>query len=200
MVEYYTILGRKVGSHIVCLPIRCALAVPRRRRDQCTRASFTNTSALQLAMATLGSAFVGGYFGLSGGKKPEDKAKGPPINASSKDEEKFIKYVLTEGSAAIGYGGATDGVLTSKLWQLTQRTVSSSRNKRRATNTETEQLSKYPTSRRSIWLLNHGRPATFTGLCLMSISFVLYIIHRSTWKRLAYGQNTTAPDPDLPCQ
>lgn len=43
-------------------------------------------------MATLGTLFVGSYIGLSGGKKPEDKAKGPPINATSEDEEKFIKY------------------------------------------------------------------------------------------------------------
>jgi len=46
-----------------------------------------------LSIATLGALFVGSYIGLSGGKKPEDKAKGPPINAGSKDEEDFIKYV-----------------------------------------------------------------------------------------------------------
>jgi len=48
-------------------------------------------------MATLGTAFTAGYFGLRGGKK-QDKAKGPPINAGSQDEEKFIKYVYTMGT------------------------------------------------------------------------------------------------------
>jgi F-type H+-transporting ATPase subunit k len=50
-----------------------------------------------LAIATLGTLFVGSYIGLSGGKKPEDKAKGPPINAGSKDEENFIKYAHNLG-------------------------------------------------------------------------------------------------------
>jgi len=50
-----------------------------------------------LAIATLGTVFVGSYIGLSGGKKAEDKAKGPPINAGSKDEENFIKYTRKTG-------------------------------------------------------------------------------------------------------
>jgi hypothetical protein len=42
-------------------------------------------------MITLGTTFAtAGYF-LSG--SPADKAKGPPIGASSKEEESFVKYV-----------------------------------------------------------------------------------------------------------
>jgi len=94
MVEYYTILGRKVGSHIVSISSPPGATLHCRRiAIQRIQASLSNVCTSQLAMATLGTAFVGGYFGLSGGKKPQDKAKGPPINAGSKDEEKFIKYV-----------------------------------------------------------------------------------------------------------
>ncbi|KAI4148193.1 MAG: hypothetical protein LQ340_005189 [Diploschistes diacapsis] len=46
---------------------------------------------LKLAMWTLGLAAVGGYYGMSGGEKK--KEQGPPINATSPDEEKFIKCV-----------------------------------------------------------------------------------------------------------
>jgi F-type H+-transporting ATPase subunit k len=46
----------------------------------------------QLAMATLGSIFAGSWAAMSGGEKPKT-AQGPPINASSKDEENFIQYV-----------------------------------------------------------------------------------------------------------
>lgn len=42
-------------------------------------------------MAVLGSLFGGTYLAMSGGSKKEN---GPPINASSKDEEKFIQCVL----------------------------------------------------------------------------------------------------------
>jgi len=35
--------------------------------------------------------FVGSYAALSGGSKKADS--GPPVNASSKDEENFIQYV-----------------------------------------------------------------------------------------------------------
>lgn len=47
---------------------------------------------IQLAIATLGTTFLGAYVGLSGGDKKK-KESGPPINATSKDEEKFIEYV-----------------------------------------------------------------------------------------------------------
>ncbi len=42
-------------------------------------------------MATLGTTFVGAWAAM-GGKKSSD-SKGPAIQASSKDEEKFIRYV-----------------------------------------------------------------------------------------------------------
>ncbi|KAJ5338711.1 hypothetical protein N7452_005439 [Penicillium brevicompactum] len=45
-----------------------------------------------LAMATLGSIFAGSWLAAGGGEKPKT-AQGPPINASSKDEENFIQYV-----------------------------------------------------------------------------------------------------------
>lgn len=43
-------------------------------------------------MATLGTAFGGAALAMGGSKK--EKAKGPPIEAKSSDEEAFIKYVL----------------------------------------------------------------------------------------------------------
>ncbi|MCJ1252064.1 hypothetical protein MMC30_009302 [Trapelia coarctata] len=45
-----------------------------------------------LAIATLGTTFLGAYLGLSGGDKK--KESGPPINATSKDEEKFVQDFL----------------------------------------------------------------------------------------------------------
>ncbi|KAJ5543097.1 hypothetical protein N7535_005526 [Penicillium sp. DV-2018c] len=48
-----------------------------------------------LAMATLGSIFAGSYLATSGGAKPKT-AQGPPINASSKDEENFIQNFMKE--------------------------------------------------------------------------------------------------------
>jgi len=42
-------------------------------------------------MATLGTTFLGGYLALGGSKKTET---GPPINAKSKEEESFVKYVF----------------------------------------------------------------------------------------------------------
>ena len=41
-------------------------------------------------MATLGTLFVGSWAAMGGSKKP---GQAPPINATSKDEEKFIQYV-----------------------------------------------------------------------------------------------------------
>ncbi|KAG0652606.1 hypothetical protein D0Z07_0463 [Hyphodiscus hymeniophilus] len=61
MVQYYTVFGRQVGSHV-------------------------------LAMITLGT-MAGGVTLSMGGSKAQ-KAQGPPINASSPDEETFIKDFL----------------------------------------------------------------------------------------------------------
>jgi F-type H+-transporting ATPase subunit k len=41
-------------------------------------------------MATLGALFGGSWLAMRGGDKKT--AQGPPINASSKDEEAFIQY------------------------------------------------------------------------------------------------------------
>ncbi len=43
----------------------------------------------QLAMATLGTTFAVAFLATSGSKK--SKEQGPPINATSTDEESFIK-------------------------------------------------------------------------------------------------------------
>ncbi|CAI7615047.1 hypothetical protein N7455_000676 [Penicillium solitum] len=48
-----------------------------------------------LAMATLGSMFAGSWLAVSGGEKPKT-AQGPPINASSKDEENFVQNFMKE--------------------------------------------------------------------------------------------------------
>ena len=50
-----------------------------------------NTTTSQLAIATLGITFTGAALAM-GGKKAEDPTS-PPINAKSKDEESFVKYV-----------------------------------------------------------------------------------------------------------
>lgn len=42
-------------------------------------------------MATLGTTFTGIYLAMPA--KTKGKESGPPINAASKDEEKFIQYV-----------------------------------------------------------------------------------------------------------
>lgn len=46
-------------------------------------------------MATLGTLFTG-TWAMMGGSKKEQAKQGPPINASSKDEENFIQYVAAE--------------------------------------------------------------------------------------------------------
>lgn len=43
-------------------------------------------------MGVLGTTFAGAFLALSGGDKKKAE-QGPPVNASSKDEEKFIQYV-----------------------------------------------------------------------------------------------------------
>ena len=47
---------------------------------------------LQLAMLTLGVTFSGAALAMRGGET--SKKQGPPINATSKEEENFIKYVF----------------------------------------------------------------------------------------------------------
>jgi hypothetical protein len=44
-------------------------------------------------MITLGTTFTGAAFAMRGGEKA--KQQGPPINATSKEEENFIKYVAS---------------------------------------------------------------------------------------------------------
>lgn len=63
MVQYYTIAGRKIGSHV-------------------------------LAMVTLGTIFSSTAYFTSGGSKAKKVAQGPKINASSSEEEAFIKEFL----------------------------------------------------------------------------------------------------------
>ncbi|SPN99877.1 uncharacterized protein DNG_02729 [Cephalotrichum gorgonifer] len=48
-----------------------------------------------LAMGTLSALFGGSFLALSGGSKPALPAT-PPINASSSDEENFVKKFLEE--------------------------------------------------------------------------------------------------------
>ncbi|RMZ73396.1 ATP synthase subunit K mitochondrial [Pyrenophora seminiperda CCB06] len=50
-----------------------------------------------LAMATLGTAFVGAAFKMSGGKKA-DATTTPPINAKSSDEENFVKEYVKKAA------------------------------------------------------------------------------------------------------
>jgi hypothetical protein len=44
-------------------------------------------------MGVLGTTFAGAFLAMGGGDKKKTE-QGPPVNASSKDEEKFIQYVL----------------------------------------------------------------------------------------------------------
>lgn len=59
-------------------------------------------------MATLGVTFAGGALAMGG--KEKAKEQGPPINATSKDEEQFIQYVLcyraNQGEGGIGWKNA----------------------------------------------------------------------------------------------
>ncbi|CAI6337153.1 unnamed protein product [Periconia digitata] len=45
-----------------------------------------------LAMATLGTTFLGAYVSMSGGSKAD--TKNPPINAKTKEEESFVKSFI----------------------------------------------------------------------------------------------------------
>ncbi|KAJ5604940.1 hypothetical protein N7510_010094 [Penicillium lagena] len=88
MVVYYQIAGKKVGSHV---PSFLAL-----RRLLFGKEPPTNQlPAQQLSMATLGTMFAGSWLAMGGGDKPKT-AQGPPISASSKDEEQFIQQFMKE--------------------------------------------------------------------------------------------------------
>ncbi|KAK4995271.1 hypothetical protein LTR66_004887 [Elasticomyces elasticus] len=50
-----------------------------------------------LALATLGATFLGAYLSMGG--SPKEKAQGPPINATSKDEENFINEFVKSAEA-----------------------------------------------------------------------------------------------------
>lgn len=60
-------------------------------------------------MLTLGTVGLGSYLAMGGSKKKE---QGPAFNATSKDEEKFIKCVLTPVREH-GTNHAADGHLRS---------------------------------------------------------------------------------------
>ena len=54
-------------------------------------------------MATLGTTFAGVYLAMPA--KTKEKESGPPINAASKDEEKFIQYAFLKiAMSGIGQG------------------------------------------------------------------------------------------------
>lgn len=67
-----------------------------------SRPAIINSCSLQLAMATLGVTF--GVAALSMGGSKKSTAQGPPINASSKEEEAFIKYVFPSSSTSKEHG------------------------------------------------------------------------------------------------
>jgi len=90
MVAQYTILGQKVGSHVVSgnrvdtsaeLPLHWFPAI------DCYCANALAFS--QLAMITLGTTFGGAILASRGGGKKTTQT--PPINASTQDEADFIK-------------------------------------------------------------------------------------------------------------
>ncbi|KAL9136978.1 MAG: hypothetical protein Q9175_001811 [Cornicularia normoerica] len=56
-----------------------------------------------LAMLTLGTVAAATTFAMAG--KEKVKERGPPINASSKDEEEFIQFVISDFEMIGGMGG-----------------------------------------------------------------------------------------------
>ena len=103
MVVYYKIAGQSIGSHWVrfstpsfALPSECRFTLSG-FHSLCvyvrTTETKANASVLQLSIATLTTAFAGGYLSTGGSKKKEG-GQGPPINAKDQDEEKFIQYVM----------------------------------------------------------------------------------------------------------
>ncbi|KAF1830242.1 hypothetical protein BDW02DRAFT_573235 [Decorospora gaudefroyi] len=53
-----------------------------------------------LAIATLGTTFAGAALAM-GGKKGEEKASGPPINAKSSEEENFVKEYVRKAKDTV---------------------------------------------------------------------------------------------------
>ncbi|EHK99693.1 hypothetical protein GLAREA_09393 [Glarea lozoyensis ATCC 20868] len=86
MVQMYTIAGRQIGSHYVRRPYPEA-----------------PESWSALAMGVL-ATLTAGIMSFTGGSKVQ-KAQGPPINASSGDEEKFIKDFLAKADSDGKKGG-----------------------------------------------------------------------------------------------
>ncbi|TVY30225.1 ATP synthase subunit K, mitochondrial [Lachnellula hyalina] len=60
-----------------------------------------------LAIATLSTVFGGAYYALSGGSSAAKKSQGPPLNAQSPDEEKFIKDFLASADKKDNSADAT---------------------------------------------------------------------------------------------
>lgn len=54
-------------------------------------------------MLTLGTVAAATTFAMAG--KEKVKERGPPINASSKDEEEFIQFVISDFEMICGMGG-----------------------------------------------------------------------------------------------
>ncbi|KAK5016578.1 hypothetical protein BJ546DRAFT_1059174 [Cryomyces antarcticus] len=108
MVVYYEIAGRKFGSHVVSAPDPPQSAsTPLRPDSKQPRTTTMETAssmgtwltlvAIQLAMATLGTTFLGAFAAMGGSKASQQS--GPPINATSKDEEKFIQEFMQNAEA-----------------------------------------------------------------------------------------------------
>lgn len=95
MVVMYEIAGRKVGSHVVSRSAQPSSrgAFSMRSIHEISPECTLTCRILQLAMATLGTMFAGGFLALGGSKKSQEK--GPPINATNSDEENFIRYVTS---------------------------------------------------------------------------------------------------------
>src|SRR5271154_4342403 len=55
-----------------------------------SKSPMSSNDLSQLAIATLGVTFAGSWLAMRG--DGSEKAKTPPTNASSKDEESFIQY------------------------------------------------------------------------------------------------------------
>ncbi|KAF2748803.1 hypothetical protein M011DRAFT_485459 [Sporormia fimetaria CBS 119925] len=51
-----------------------------------------------LAIATLTTTIGGAWLAMRGGDKPAEAQQGPPMNAKSKDEEKFIKNFVDKAT------------------------------------------------------------------------------------------------------
>ncbi len=86
MVATYTIAGRQVGSHVV----RPRSSLEHSADKKGLGLYGYRTDNAQLAMATLGVLFGGSWAATRGGSKAPQST--PPINAGSKDEEKFIQF------------------------------------------------------------------------------------------------------------